>query len=91
MSEHVTGLSNWTVEDKKLYQERRSKGLRGQVGAVTVHQPTKDEEGNLQRIPLGTKIGSMLSRGKSSDRRSYKRQQQLAAVRQQRKGSTRGE
>jgi hypothetical protein len=91
MSEHKTGLSNWTTEDKKLYTERRERGLRGQVGVVTVYRPIKDEQGNEQRVPLSSKVGSLLSRGKSSNTRAYKREEGRAVVRQQRKGSTRGE
>lgn len=91
MSEHKIGLSNWTTEAKKLYQERRNKGLRGQTGAVTVHQAVKSEDGSEQHIPLAEKMGSLLSRGKQSDRRTYKREQGRAVVRQQRKGAIRGE
>nr|HET6905101.1 hypothetical protein [Ktedonobacteraceae bacterium] len=91
MSEHKTGLSNWTAEDKKLYRERRDKGLRGQIGVVTVHRPIKDEQGKEQRVPLGRTVGSLLSRGKSSNTRAYKREQGRVVVKQQRRGSTRGE
>lgn len=79
MSEHKTGTSNWTEEERKLYWERRQKGLRGQLGYVTVHRRTKDEEGNDQFVPLGTKTGSSGSRlmrsgsGRAKDSRFTKR------------------
>lgn len=91
MSQHKTGQSNWAAEDKKLYTERRNKGLRGQLGVATVHRPIKDEQGNEQHVPLGNRVSSLLSRGKSSNTRAYKREEGRAVVRQQRKGSTRGE
>lgn len=67
MSEHKTGKSNWTEEDKQLYWERRSKTvavqrpggriyqkpLRGQIGYANVYVTVKDEVGNDQRVPLG--------------------------------------
>lgn len=43
--------------DKKLYWERRERGLRGTVGAVTVHQPVVNEKGEVvERVAIGDKI-----------------------------------
>jgi hypothetical protein len=39
MSEHKTGQSNWTAEDKRLYRKRRESGLRGQL-EITLLQKT---------------------------------------------------
>lgn len=91
MGEHKTGNSNWSTEQKELYRQRREKGLRGQLGVVTVHKPIKDEEGNDQQLPIGTKSGGTLSRGKSSGLRSYRRHLQPVAVKRQRKATGRGE
>ena len=91
MSEHKTGLSNWTDKQKQIYWERCNKSLRGQTCVVTFHRSVKDEKGNDQHIPLGNKVSSLLSRGKSSNTRAYKREQGRAMVKQQRRGSTRGE
>ena len=55
MSEHKTAQSNWTPEQKKLYQERRAHHVRGQVGFVNVNDVMTDEDGQEQRIPLGYK------------------------------------
>ncbi len=57
MSEHKTGLSNWTAKQKADYWDRRNKGLRGQVGYVKYHQTVKDEKDKETHVPLG-KIGS---------------------------------
>jgi hypothetical protein len=38
MSEHKTGLSNWTAEDKKLYRDRRNEGLRGQIESTLIQR-----------------------------------------------------
>jgi hypothetical protein len=91
MSQHKTGLSNWTDKQRANYWDRRDKGLRGQVGVVTVHRSVLTKEAGPQKIPLGDKVGSLLSLGKSSNTRAYKREEGRAVVRQQRKGSTRGE
>jgi len=91
MSEHKTGLSNWTADDKRLYLKRRYEGLRGQIDVATVHRSVKEEKGNDQRMPLGSAIGSRLSRGKHSERCSALRQHWQAFNRQQRKVSARGE
>lgn len=92
MSEHKTGQSNWAAEDKKLYRERRNKGLRGQTQALSSYTKlSKNEKDEELKVPLGDKVSSLLSRGKHSDTRAYKREQRQMVVRQQRKGSTRGE
>ena len=91
MSQHKTGVSNLTVEDKKLYRDRRDKGLRGHVGFVTVYRTVKDEKGDDQRVPLGAMTGSQFSRGKHSESRHRARQQWRAFNKRQRKGSSRGE
>lgn len=86
MSQYKTSTSTWTAEDKKLYRERRDKGLRGQTGVVTVHRPVLTKDAGSQKIPLGNKVGSLLSRSKSSNTRAYRREEGRAIVRQQRKG-----
>jgi hypothetical protein len=43
--------------DKKLYWERRKKGVRGQIGYVKAHAVVKDEKGEEQRIPIDYKPG----------------------------------
>ncbi|MDE2104883.1 MAG: hypothetical protein KGL39_47035 [Patescibacteria group bacterium] len=91
MSEHKSGVSNWTVEERKLYRDRRDKGLRGQTGAVTVFDIVKDEEGKDARVPLGDKISSYLSRRKSDGRRAYARHPEPMVVKRQAKASGRGE
>lgn len=53
MSEHKSGQSNWTPEQKKLYTERREHGVRGQIGYANIHQTVEDEKGDAQRIPIG--------------------------------------
>ncbi len=92
MSQHKTSLSNWTAEDKKLYRERREKGLRGQTGAVTVHRVVKDEKGEDTLVPLGNTVGSrFFSHGQAPSAWQAAKVQQQAHAQQQRKGSTRGE
>lgn len=92
MSQHKTGLSNWMAEEKKLYRERREKGLRGQTGAVTVHQTIKDEKGNEERIPLGNKIGRRLSwMGQIGNTWQAARGPQQVHMQKQRKASSRGD
>ena len=46
MSEHKTGRIQPDTEDRKLYRERRRKGLRGQIAAINVHRVVKDENGD---------------------------------------------
>jgi hypothetical protein len=41
--------------DKKLYWERRERGLTGTIGYVKAHAVVKDDEGNEHRIPLDYK------------------------------------
>lgn len=53
MSEHKTHNSNWTEEQKTLYQKRREHGVRGEPGYVNAHLPIKDEQGQEQQVPLG--------------------------------------
>ena len=91
MSEHKTGLSSWTAEEKKLYRERREKGLRGQTGAVTVHQSVLTKDAGAQKIPLGNKLGAALSRGKSDGQRAHARHPEPTFVKTQRKATGRGE
>lgn len=75
MSEHKTGHSNWTPEQKKLYQERRERGLRGTAGYVKMHSTVKDEEGKDQLIPRSgsapRSMRSMLGR-RQMERRQLK-------------------
>ena len=49
--------------DKKLYWERRERGLRGTTGYVKAHAVVKDEDGNDQRIPLDYKASPKGSQG----------------------------
>lgn len=63
MSEHKTGRSNWTEEQKQLYLERRQKNVPGQTGYANMSLVIKDEEDNEQRIPTsGTISGGRESR-----------------------------
>lgn len=43
--------------DKKLYWERRKKGLRGQTGFVNMHITVNDEKGVKKSVPVGYKKG----------------------------------
>jgi len=90
MSEHKIDQSNWTAEDKKLYQERRQQHVRGQVSVITVHQAVTDEQGQVQRLPIGSKLGSRLSRAKQPSARAQKRMQWKAWRKEQRKANNRG-
>lgn len=54
--------------DKKLYRERREKGLRGQIGYANVVQRTEDEKGN----PVLVAVGFMRGPGISSRMRSHR-------------------
>jgi hypothetical protein len=38
MSEHRTGVSNWTDEEKRLYRMRRRSGLRGQIESTIIQR-----------------------------------------------------
>jgi hypothetical protein len=86
MSEHKTG-SSLTAEDRQLYHERREKGVRGQIGAVTVHDITKDGE----KVPVSDHLSARLSTGKQDGRRAQRRQAWREWRREQRKASGRGE
>lgn len=44
MSEHKTSHSNWTIDQKKLYWERRQKGLHGVARHAIVVKSTFDEK-----------------------------------------------
>lgn len=79
MSEYKTSLSSWTTKQKADYLDLHTKGLRGQTGAVTVHQTIKDDKGRDQLVPVGASASSV------------KRQQSRAMVKQQRKATARGE
>jgi hypothetical protein len=75
MSEHKSGKSTF---DKKLYKERRSKGLRGQIGYAIVVQRELDDKGNEVIVPVSGKrppISNVRNRkdtGKAVDRRFTK-------------------
>jgi len=91
MSQHKTGQSSLTDEQQKLYWERRGKGLRGQLGVAIIHRVVKDENNDEQRVAVGSRLGSLLSRGKSASRSQTVRANQKSHMRQQRKASSRGE
>ena len=56
MSEHKTNISNWTPAQKKLYRERRTKGLRGQAGYAIVVERVFDKKGKfVELIPVSGK------------------------------------
>lgn len=54
MSQHKTGQSNYTPEQKELYQKRRSMNLRGQIGYANIHQQVLTDHGP-EAIPQGFK------------------------------------
>lgn len=87
MSEHKTDHSNWTAEQKKLYWERRAKGLRGQTGYVQLHTTVQDDEGNDQRIPHSGAVSKSMR--KFMGKRQAKRQQ-VRADKRQVKATSRG-
>ncbi len=92
MSEHKTGLSNWTDKQRANYWDRREKGLRGQTGAATVHQTILTDKGP-QSIPLGNKIGGsrLFNRLQAGNAWQSARLPQPAFVQRQHKASARGD
>lgn len=77
--------------DKQLYWERRNKGLPGTPAAVTVHRVVKDEEGNDQRVAIGSTAPTSIVRNKQSGSRARRREAWKNWRRQERKASNRGE
>lgn len=83
MSEHKTG-SAWTPDQKKLYRERKEKGLSGTPEAVTVFRRVKDEQGNDQLQPIGNKVGGRDGTNRRALRRDFTRKKLREQRQQQR-------
>jgi hypothetical protein len=89
VSQHKTGLSNWTAKQKSDYWERRNRGLRGQIGYVKYHQSITDDKGNETKIPLA-KIGGRQSQFMQPSAWQAANVQRQGFIKQERKASSRG-
>ncbi len=90
MSQHKSGVSNWTAKQKQEYWDRRNKGLRGQIGYVKFHQRVKDDKGKESLIPLGNIGSSFMSPKQQPSAWNMVRGNNQVHKQQQRKATSRG-